>query len=507
MDIIILALCALPCLWLTLRRCIHLFQLESYQFPGYRRAVRDHSGRLFCPKTFVPMGLFALCGIFFPPAAIAPMALFVLLNPKPRMKKPLVFTPRVRRLCAVSLVLTAVLCVPAAFTGAWALGISLTVAVLLTPYLLIAWGYVCAPVEKSISKGYIKDAARILKEHPNLTVVGITGSFGKTSTKYFLYELLSQKYNVYMTPGNFNTTLGVTRAVREGLSPVHQIFICEMGARHKGDIAEICQLARPDIGIITSVGEQHLETFGSLETVLSTKLELHQAVRASGTTIVNTDSLPLKEALPSLEGQVITCGGEGGYSATDISAGKKGLRFVISTPDGDSQSFETKLLGAANVQNLTLAIACAHRLGVSLRQMVPAVRALKSVPHRLELKSAGEMTLIDDAYNSNPMGARMALDALSLFEAPRILVTPGLVELGKREQEENRALGAYAADKCDLAIIVGEHNKEALLAGLGEGGFDTKSIITSKTVEQALGSLPAGRKTVLLLNDLPDNYL
>ncbi|MBR5903853.1 MAG: UDP-N-acetylmuramoyl-tripeptide--D-alanyl-D-alanine ligase [Clostridia bacterium] len=507
MKLLVISLSALCCLWSTLVRSVHLFQLESYQFPGYMRALKTYKKRFLSPKTLFPMAVFAVLGAFA--AYFTPLAagLFLLINPAQKMKKPLVFTPRVRRLCAVSVALSALICLPGALVGVWALGVSAAAAVILTPYLLIAWGHICAPVEKAISNRYISDARRILREHTRLKVVGITGSFGKTSTKYFLYDLLSQKYNVYMTPGNFNTTLGVTRAVREGLLPQHEIFLCEMGARHVGDIKEICELAQPDIAVITSVGKQHLETFGSLERVLSTKLELHDAVKDCGSTFVNVDSAPLRDALPKLEGDIITCGAGGGYYASGITADKNGLRFTIHTPEGDSQEFSTRLLGDANVQNLTLAIACAHRLGVSLRQMVPAVRALKSVPHRLELKNAGDMTLIDDAYNSNPEGAKMALDALALFAPCRVLVTPGLVELGASQQEENRALGEYAAGCCDLAIIVGAINRDELARGLRSGGMTDSQIITAKTIEEALRQLPAGGKTVLLLNDLPDNYL
>jgi UDP-N-acetylmuramoyl-tripeptide--D-alanyl-D-alanine ligase len=264
------------------------------------------------------------------------------------------------------------------------------------------------------------------------------------------------------------------------------------------------------MAIITSVGPQHLETFGSLDNVLHTKLELQRAVEKNGVCFINTDSEPLKTALSSLEGEIITCGEDGSYSAKKVSAGRNGLSFTITSPDGEEQVFETKLLGKANVQNLTLAIACAHRLGVSFKQMVPAVRALQSVPHRLELKPLGNITLIDDAYNSNPAGARMALDTLSVFDGVRILVTPGLVELGQREKEENLTLGGYAADKCDYAVLVGEHNRQSLTDGLLSHGFEKDNIFPVKTVEEAfslLHTIKAEHKFALLLNDLPDNYL
>lgn len=510
MDILILSLFALPMLWLTLTRAIHLFQLESYQFPGYSRALKAHSGRLICIKTIFPLVLYLAAGIFFPWVCFIGTGLFCLVNLPPKMKKPLVYTQRVKRLISVSVILTAAICTTAFFAGRWVFAAVVCLAVLFQPWLLFIWGRICAPMEKAISQSFVRGAKKMLESHSRLITVGITGSYGKTSTKYYLQKLLSTKYNVHMTPGNFNTTLGVTRAVREGLSPTHDIFICEMGARHVGDIKEICDLVSPKMAIITSVGPQHLETFGSLDNVLHTKLELQSATKKDGVCFINTDSQPLKNALSSLSGDIITCGQEGVYSPKNVSAGKNGLSFTITAPNGEEQIFETKLLGAANVQNLTLAIACAHKLGISLKQMVPAVRALQSVPHRLELKAFGNITLIDDAYNSNPAGARMALDTLSVFDGARILVTPGLVELGMREKDENTALGQYASDKCDYAVIVGEHNRHSLMQGLENGGFDKEKIFPVKTVEEAfniLHTLKETQKFALLLNDLPDNYL
>ncbi len=510
MDILILSLFALPMLWLMLTRAIHLFQLESYQFPGYTRALKTHKNRLLSTKTIFPLALYLIAAVVFPWVCFIGAGLFCLLNMPPKMKKPLVFTQRVKRLICLSVILSAALCALGLLGGRLYFSILIYLVILFQPWLLYVWGSICAPVEKAISKRFINGARDMLRSHDRLITIGITGSYGKTSTKYFLHKLLSVKYNVHMTPGNFNTTLGVTRAVREGLSPAHDIFICEMGARHLGDVKEICDLVKPQMGIITSVGPQHLETFGSVENVLSGKLELQRAVEKDGVCFINIDSEPLSAALPQLGGEIIPCGEGGAFEAKNISVSSRGLSFTLTAPDGEEQTFETRLLGKANVQNLTLAIACAYKLGISLKQLAPAVRALQSVPHRLELKPMGSITLIDDAYNSNPEGAKMALDTLAMSEGCRVLITPGLVELGQREEEENTALGAYAASRCDYAIIVGEHNRAAIAAGLEQGGFDKAKISPVKTIEEAfsvLQSLSDSNKFALLLNDLPDNYL
>lgn len=508
---VIFILFALPCFFLSLRRGLHLYQLESYFTKGYTRALGAHARRLFCAKTIFPLILFTLSGIFFPYISPLFAGLYVLLNLPQKMKKPLVYTARIKRLIFTSALLSLCLCATAFKLGAPVFCTVVSLVVLFTPYLLIMWGSINAPLERALSNRYIKEARDMLRSHKNLKIIGITGSYGKTSTKYFLSRLMGIKYRVFPTPGNFNTTLGVTRAVREGLKPYHEVFICEMGARHIGDVREICELVCPETGIITSVGPQHLETFGSLDGVLRGKLELFEAVKAEGLAILNLDSPPLKEAFSSLSGnKIISCGGEGGYRASDISVTPGGTSFTITAPDGESECFTTKLLGRANVQNLTLAIACAHQYGISLESQAPAVRALKGVPHRLQLIKRAGLSIIDDAYNSNPEGARVALDTLSDFAGCRILVTPGLIELGEQEYEQNRLLGEYAAGKCDYALLVGKTNFESIRQGLLSQSFPAEKIKAVKDVNDAfavIAQIAEGDKLALLLNDLPDNYI
>jgi UDP-N-acetylmuramoyl-tripeptide--D-alanyl-D-alanine ligase len=364
-------------------------------------------------------------------------------------------------------------------------------------------------MEKAINRHYYKEAEAILRDSPNLTVIGITGSYGKTSVKYFLNQLLSVKYDVYMTPGNYNTTLGVIRAVREGLRPTHQIFLCEMGARHEGDIAEICVLAQPDMGIITSIGPQHLETFGSVENIVRTKLELADAIKGRGPVFLNFDSALVANHTYAQE--TVSYGEQGkDYTVSDVHIGRDGSVFTVTAPDGSNQEYRTRLLGSANVQNIAGAVAVAHKLGISLQALVPAVRQLQGAPHRLELKQAGDVTIIDDAYNSNPAGAAVALETLGMCRGGKIVITPGLVELGDKELEYNRILGTQTAGNCDLLILVGSQPRtEAIEAGAKEAGLCASAILRTDTVQEAMTLARSARlddKMVLLLNDLTDNY-
>ena len=523
------------CTWLILQRSMHMYQLNGYQRLSYTNYLRANRRENWSAKRIVPtlMIMVGGSGLLFDRLwwlMVLGMGLFVLINRPPKAKKPLVYTPRVKRMlvtAGILLVLWNVLTVTAlvlSFIGIWFGGklagalfvlctglyvLRIPAQILLQPWLVMLYSAVNSPMEKAINQHYYNEADRILQDSPNLKIVGITGSYGKTSVKYFLNQLLSVKYNVYMTPGNYNTTLGVIRAVREGLRPTHEIFLCEMGARHVGDIAEICELAHPDLAIITSIGPQHLETFGSVENIVKTKLELADAVKGRGPVFLNFDSALI--AQHAYDQDVVTYGQNGkDYAVSDVHIGRSGSVFTVTAPDGSKQEYRTRLLGAANVQNIAGAVAVAHSLGVSLKAMVPAVRQLEGAPHRLELKQAGDITIIDDAYNSNPAGAAVALETLGLCRGGRIVITPGLVELGDKELEYNRVLGTQAAGNCDLLILVGSQPRtDAIEAGAKEAGLAEAAVLRANTVQDAMAMARSARledKMVLLLNDLTDNY-
>jgi UDP-N-acetylmuramoyl-tripeptide--D-alanyl-D-alanine ligase len=302
--------------------------------------------------------------------------------------------------------------------------------------------------------------------------------------------------------------MGVVRTIREMLRPSHQVFIAEMGAKQPGDIREICDLVHPTYGILTSVGEQHLETFGTVENIVATKFELADAIPADGAVFLNWDNDLIRSRPVTVP--VVTYGAAhdaAGYRASDITVDTHGCQFTLTTPAGESCRYTTRLLGAHNIQNLAGCMALAHHLGISLKEMVYPVRMLQPVEHRLQLLPNG---YIDDAYNSNPAGFRSALDTLAGFDAQRVLVTPGMVELGDRMESLNRELGEYAATRCDYAVLVGLRQAPPLREGLLAGGFPEERLYVAATLQEGLAwvnALPAeGQRIVLLENDLPDNF-
>lgn len=525
-----------------LRYHTHMLQLSSYQFQGYFRHLRTDKKRIVGHIVFMLLSLAeffrgdvsvvipsgALIGMF-----VVYMTLFISYWPR-EAKKKFVVTDRVKRLFITYAVLSAIILfwpLPLLSGGnpddeRFFMGATMAVAMAvvytgLLPLIPALANLINKPIENRINRWFIDDARRMLKEHPGLRIIGITGSFGKTSVKYYLTTLLSESYSVLMTPESYNTPMGIVRTIREHLKPTHEIFVCEMGARHLHDIKEITDIVEPDDGIVTSIGYQHLETFHSLENIISTKYELLDAVaekeklhgREAGRHLkfVNGDNEIIRKNMKYPD--AITYGLSEGcaYRATDVAVTGAGTSFVVTTPSGEKAEFATKLVGRHNVENIVGAIAAANSLGVPMNKLRMAVRRLQSVPHRLELTKHGNVSILDDAYNSNPNGAKVALETLSLFEGSvKILVTPGMVELGEKEAEYNTEFGKQAAAVCDYIILVGQKNSADIKKGALEGGFAEDKIFIKSTFTEAsslMYEIDAGREKVILLeNDLPDNY-
>lgn len=374
------------------------------------------------------------------------------------------------------------------------------------------------PIEAGVRRHFISEAKAILASRPDLKIIGITGSYGKTSMKFYLQTLLQSKYNVLVTPESYNTPMGIVKTIRESLLPTHEVFICEMGARYVGEIKEICDIVHPDLGIITSIGPAHLETFGSLENIQKTKFELADALPNNSCIILNGDSdLVVEEQNRREEAHIRSdlntvfygtdkCNTLCNYRSTDIKPTSSGSIFVCNGVE-----YNTKLVGQHNVVNITGALACANYLGISLDKLKIPVRRIMPVPHRLELKKQMGLIVLDDAFNSNPAGSKAAVETLALFDGVRIMITPGMIELGDREFEYNEQFGEVAAACCDYILLVGKHNAKSIRSGALKAGFPKKNIETFATFNDAYMAAMAiesleKQKIVLIENDLPDNY-
>lgn len=495
----------------TMRYSVQMFQQNSYRVARYNRWLRTTGEWLSRPNlvavlsamafTLYPhWGVMLFFGLWMLVIAIAEYSI--------RYKVPVVYTMRVKRLMATRIILSAAII---AAVHIFAVRYTLVAMMLLAlDYWTIVANLINKPMEAAITRWYYNDAKRILRSMPHLTIIGITGSFGKTSTKHFLHRVLSERYNVLMTPGNFNTTLGVVRTIREHLKPHHEVFIVEMGAKQRGDIKEICDLVCPSMGIVTSVGEMHLETFGSVESVALTKFELIDALSAGGFGIVNIDSEAAYSHITKNNIAVKTYSidnNKADFRATDVVYAPQRTTFTVK--DGD---YATHLLGRGNILNITAALAIAEHMGISVEARRRAVRQIEQVEHRLSMRTNGGITILDDAYNSNPTGAQMALEVLSGFETKgaRYVVTPGFVEMGAKQYDNNRAFGAdIARSKADAVIVVNEVNREAITSGLKDGGYNMAKVSTVASFKEAMAELQPRLKAgdvVLYENDLPDSF-
>ena len=431
---------------------------------------------------------------------------------KDKPKKALVITPRIKRLLSVMALLFVV-----KIAALWYFDINLFWALPLLAIgsflILILASLILQPVENSINQGFVDDAKKRLRAMPDLKVIGITGSYGKTSVKHFVARILAEKYNVLHTPGSVNTTLGVVRIIREQLKPTHEVFIAEMGAKKMGDVAEICDLVQPTIAILTAIGPEHLETFGDMKNVQQGNIELPKSIKADGLNILNADYELVRE-YPNDNGKKIFYGienQEADFRGDNLQYTATGMTFDLYKKGEKIQSLETKLLGAHNISNIVSACAVAYELEVPPAKIAYAVRNLTAVQHRLEIKrNPGGITIIDDAFNSNPTGARMAVEVLGKVQGnKKIIVTPGMIELADEEYAYNKEFGKQIAAVCDYVVLVGPKQTIPIQDGLKEAAYPESKTYIAKNLTDAINHLKGitqAGDVVLYENDLPDTY-
>lgn len=542
--ILILAAIWLAGAWLRIHRQARFYQIEEYMSRRYLRWYSADRKRLAPIRPLAAWLLGLALAVAFgdapgsPPAVITILAALVAVYPQRQLeiKKKLVVTARVKRLLfgaallpvLAQAALVSAVGAPAADFGslprlaaAHAFGIILLLS---APLWLVGGNALMQPLEAWLRRRYLRAAAAALsKIHP--LIIGITGSYGKTTTKSYLREILGLRYHTYATPKSYNTLMGISLAINRDLSDDYrsEVFISEMGAYVEGEIARICQLTPPDIAIITEVGPQHLERFGSLENVKQAKYELIKHLPADGAAIFNWDNPYIREMValgyPATRLTVsreltIEQGREQGLAwiADDIHESLAGIRFrATHLKSGAAAQIETQVLGDHNVTNLLLCIATALHLGIPLNAIALRIRALKPVESRLvrETTAAG-ITIINDAYSANPKSVASALKVLRMHDTgARLLITPGMVEMGPLQDAENHKLGMIAAESATDIILIGGAQTQSILEAIQSTSFDPGRIHVVETLKESVAwyqqHLRAG-DTVLFLNDLPDTY-
>lgn len=495
LNVLIYVLLPLFGVWqfVRLRRALHVFQLEGYKRRNFLSWTRSHRDR----------------------------SLWMRAAPA---KKPLAMTGRAWRI----LVLAVALSVLAVF-GSWLIahlllgGWPLDVAAYLLAAGLVFYlsGHVLAlsdwaltPAQQTINRRYLR-AARAKLEEWTPKVVGVTGSYGKTSTKFFIERLIAPEGEALATPGSYNTTMGVVRTINENLRKEHRYLIVEMGAKQRGDIAELVDFTRPQVAVLTAIGPAHLESFGSMDNVRTAKYEIVEGVRDDGVAVMNTDDPEVRALADGTKRvEVIRYGldpaGSPHVSARGVETTSEGTSFrIVDTRTGKEVAATTTLLGRHSIGNVLGAVAVALESGRTLAELAGPIRRLTAVEHRLQIiKSAGGVTVIDDAYNSNPDGAAAALEVVDdMPGGHKIVVTPGMIELGELQTEANERFGEHAGRVADTLIVVARVNREALVTGAQRSTRARVVIVdTLAQAQEEMKSLLGSGDVVLFENDLPDQY-
>ena len=369
------------------------------------------------------------------------------------------------------------------------------------------------PIEKMVYNSFKNKAIDKLDSMTNLKVIGITGSYGKTSTKNILNTLLNTKYDSMTTPKNFNTKYGLIITINNYLDKFNDFFVAEMGAFKRGSIHDLCDMVLPEYGILTKIGEAHLDSFGSVDNIVKGKFELIESLPEDGVAVLNKDDERQVKYKLRNKCKVLWYGIENKdcyVYADNIKMNYKGMSFDCHFKDDEEvYTFETKLLGIPNVYNILSSLALCHYLGIEINKLQNGVKSLESIEHRLELKKNGEVTIIDDAYNSNPVGAKMALDVLNLMPGKKIVVTPGMIELKDKQEEYNYNFGKQISEVCDEVILVGKNQTKPIYKGLIDSKYSEKKIHIINDVKEAfkiINDIKDKDTYVLLENDLPDIF-
>jgi UDP-N-acetylmuramoyl-tripeptide--D-alanyl-D-alanine ligase len=512
------------------RRMLHLLQLEHYEnarlfvWLRRRREVAEPS-----MLAALALAVVAVAGaaaewslVELIAGAAAAAALLYRRAPEPRSDiKPLVFTERARRLFAAALSgpvvllligvgLTVVLDSDLPFAIAAAVAVAVVPA---AAWALTAANTALAPLQRRINARFERAAIEKLRSVAP-RVIGITGSYGKTTTKVCIGAVLSEQLRTLTTPASFNSRLGVIRTINELLEADHEAFVVEMGMYRKGDIAELCELVHPEIGVLTAIGPVHLERLGSIEAIADAKSELPRALPSGGRLIANGDDVRVREIAARVDVETVLYGldaDDADVRAEQITLADGRTRFELVIGDRRAE-VSAGLLGRHNVSNLLAAAAVGEVVGIPIERIAAGLSKVAPPEHRLAPipNPRAGIIVIDDAYNSNPAGAAAALEVLGGHPAKRrILVTPGMVELGDEEAALNERFGRQAADVCDHVILVGPERTKPIARGLREGGLDPDAITIVRDIAEAtkvLGGLTRSGDVILFENDLPDMY-
>ena len=371
-----------------------------------------------------------------------------------------------------------------------------------------------------MKKRILKRAKLKREEFKKLLVIGITGSYGKTSTKEFLATILSQKFSVLKTKEHINAEIGIAQTILKELKHEHQIFITEIGAYEKGKIKEVCEMLQPKFGVLTGINEQHMATFGSQNNIVAGKYELIRSLPQNGAAFFNGDNefcQKLYEKTDEKKKIVFSTPGRSSkiietpdLLASDILVEKESVSFKVISKDGDKAGFKLNLLGAQNIENILLAAVVAKELGMSLEEIAKTCQRVKPDEGGMKLKKGiSDVNIIDSTYSSNPNGVISHLEYLKIWPGRKIIIMPCLIELGKASKEVHKRIGKKIAEVCDLAIITTEDRFEDIESGAIKAGKKKNILLMENPLEilEKIKSFCQPTDVILLEGRLPKQLI
>ena len=510
---------------LKTRKSFHMLQQNWYDKSfRYLKWIFRNIKKTFLSVDIIIIPIIIVCYFIKPDYVYYALAITYLLityiyyknNKHEQVKKPLVFTSRVKRLTVTMLIIFGLVftIIITNFNDEKIYLYYLIFAIMIyLDFILVALANrINMPVEKLVYYHFLRQAKAKIASMPNMKRIGITGSYGKTTSKNVLNDILSTSFNTTPTPLNYNTAYGIINTINNYLDKFSDIFIVEMGTLKRGDIRKIANIAKPEYGILTKIGVAHLETLGSQENIQKEKFSMIESLPEYGIAVLNKDDEMQVNYKLKNKCRVIWIGidNDADIMATNIKLSHEGSSFdCIIKGNPKVYHFQTRLLGKVNIYNILAGIALGLEFGIKDEKLEMAVKRVKPTEHRLELKKYQDLYIIDDAYNSNPVGSKMACEVLGLMPGKKIMVTPGMIDLGEKQDELNEKFGEYIADVADEVILVGEHQTKPIYKGLMNKKYNEKHIHVLNDVKEAFPlalKLKENDTYVLLENDLPDIF-
>jgi len=527
----------IPAAYFLYRRSVTLLHVfQQHEYDGVRFVQWIFSSKSFDSHISLALGaLFVLAAglgldalyVAIAAAIIVFLLAFIEDDPVRTGKKPLVLTNRAKRIlwvecaCAIIVLVSGACALLIIQPGSVAaLLLYMIVVTQALPLFFPLSNLVLSPVENGIQTK-ILDKAKAKLHACNPVVIGITGSYGKTSTKSILYHILSSCASSLATPGSVNTTMGISRVILETLSDRHAYFIVEMGAYGPGSIDSLCELVAPNAGIITRIGTAHFERFKQIDVTIRAKLELGDSVleRDGSMVVFDSSELFLSEAKRRLAGDHVFVVKDEHASGIDVghpvlidgeSIDENGLRFTLHY-QGRAIDIAAPVYGRHQAENIALAVTLSLSLGFDEANILAALQSLPQVAHRMEVKKSRlSPTLIDDAYNSNPEGFISALETLGRLKqsGKAVLLTPGMVELGAMHEQEHQRVGKFGGPILDLVLLVQPDRITSFVEGLRSGGYmgDIHEFDSFDAAWAWAKEHLEANDVILIENDLPDIY-